>query len=376
MLNFSATTGSTSPLHRLFSGIDQNTLISIAASVGVHGLLWAVLPVLPTTKPPQIQTPRTVELLQLSPDEISRLPGQSSTLFDPNTALVNPQTQSSTPNVDSFPPLPDLPPLPNPANVPGLFDPLPPSLFDLPPDLPPIGSQLPNPPAIPTPPPPSELPQPPAPPENLANNPPLPPPELSTESPPNPDPSQTLNQRDPVSTPSPSPTDSPDQAFQTPGSNPTPSDQAKSPDGAATPAADPRQERLLADIRTRREKYVYKAQGTSDAEAAEKAEQFLAKAIDVSGKSVGNFETLNLTAAYPFAACPAKLKGTVGIAVLVDQQGKPDVSLIQSSGYQALDDAALDAASAYEFKATDQYQLFRSRVSFDPETSCSTTATS
>jgi TonB family protein len=185
-----------------------------------------------------------------------------------------------------------------------------------------------------------------------------------------------LNQRDPVSTPSPGPTDPPDQALKTPGTNSAPADQANVPNGATTPAADSRQERLLADIRARREKYVYKAQGTSDAEAAEKAEQFLAKAIEVSGKSIGTFETLDLTATYPFAACPAKLEGHVGIAILVDPQGKPDVSLIQSSGYQALDDAALDAASAYEFKATDQYQLFRSRVSFDPKASCSTTATS
>ncbi len=95
------------------------------ASLGIHGLLWVVLPVLPfDSKPVESQLQRTVGLIELTPAEQSRLPQVSTQVTIPPVA-----TQPSV-----------LPPLPPSSLPPSVLPPLPPPpVLNLPPaGVPPV----------------------------------------------------------------------------------------------------------------------------------------------------------------------------------------------------------------------------------------------
>jgi len=109
--------------------------IGLAAlgSLGIHGLLWTILPVLPLkSKPLAAQQPQTVGVVELTPSEQSRLPQVA-----PSPSAQQPSDLPPLPLESMPPPLPPessvLPPLP-PSSVP---PPLPPESSVLPP-LPPI----------------------------------------------------------------------------------------------------------------------------------------------------------------------------------------------------------------------------------------------
>ncbi len=98
----------------------SSTGLAALASLGVHGLLWAVLPVLPfESKSLESQSQQTVGLIQLTPEEQSRLPSTSEVTLPPFA------TQQSV-----------LPPLPPPPFQMSALPPLPafPQSFQLPPN--------------------------------------------------------------------------------------------------------------------------------------------------------------------------------------------------------------------------------------------------
>lgn len=81
----------------------STTGLAVLGSLGIHGLLWAVLPGLPLNQAAKSPTQRTVGLVQLTPEEQSRLP---QTLNPADTALPDFANQPS-----ALPPLPPPPPL-------------------------------------------------------------------------------------------------------------------------------------------------------------------------------------------------------------------------------------------------------------------------
>jgi len=104
----------------------QPTGIAVMASIGIHGLVGATLPYWPIASPEKPQQLRNVKLVQLTPEEQSRLPQLSPLAISPN------QLQSLYP----------LPPSPS-TTFPSLSS-KDPSLLNLPPigPLPPAGSGL------------------------------------------------------------------------------------------------------------------------------------------------------------------------------------------------------------------------------------------
>ncbi len=62
----------------MFNVANKNVLsstgIAILASLGIHGLLWAVLPGLTVSQADKSPSERTINLVELSPQEQSRLP--------------------------------------------------------------------------------------------------------------------------------------------------------------------------------------------------------------------------------------------------------------------------------------------------------------
>ncbi|KJH71179.1 hypothetical protein [Aliterella atlantica] len=81
----------------------STTGLAVLGSLGIHGLLWAVLPGLPLNQAAKSPTQRTVGLVQLTPEEQSRLP---QTPNPADTALPDFANQPS-----ALPPLPPPPPL-------------------------------------------------------------------------------------------------------------------------------------------------------------------------------------------------------------------------------------------------------------------------
>ncbi len=103
--------------------LQSSTGLAALASLGIHGLLWAVLPVLPLeSKSLESQSPQTVGLVELTPDEQSRLPQSPSEVTLPPFATqpsVLPPLPPPPFQISALPPLPALPPslqlLPNPT---------------------------------------------------------------------------------------------------------------------------------------------------------------------------------------------------------------------------------------------------------------------
>ena len=111
------------------------------ASLGIHGLLGVVLPVLPfDSKPVESQLQRTVGLIELTPAEQSRLPQVSSSQVTIPPVATLPSGLPPLPPASSLPP-DVLPPLPPASSLPpGVLPPLPPPpVLNLPPSgVPPV----------------------------------------------------------------------------------------------------------------------------------------------------------------------------------------------------------------------------------------------
>lgn len=96
-------------------GLRSSTSVAALASLGIHGLLWAVLPILPLDSTLDTQL-RTVGLVELTPQEQSRLPQASSGVVPPPTLPPFATQQSALPPIPPAPPsfpvgaLPPMPP--------------------------------------------------------------------------------------------------------------------------------------------------------------------------------------------------------------------------------------------------------------------------
>lgn len=357
--------------------LTQPAGIATFASVGIHGLLWVLLPILPLsskTAGPEVKQP--VQLVELTPQELSRLPEfstpqlslppsnrtNSPTLpslrsFDflsPPTAIAPGSPQYSFPlspptiDLPSAPPIyeiPDgdlvrprrnFPTQPPVTNIPDTEDP-----EEQPGDAPPTYTQIPD----------------------LANL-----PSGAEEQP-------SEDEADPVpedtATPTPPETDNSTQA-----NNPPETDDSTQATNNSVPPQQTTNEgrpatippeaiaRLQAERQRLRELYAYDATGTTETEITAAIEAWSEKTLKPLGKS---WKNLTLRPSYPNEACPRKLQGVVAIGVVADAEGKltAEPTLLQSSGYKLLNQAALAAIQAYEFEPTGETQPYLVSLPFE-----------
>jgi TonB family protein len=289
-----------------------------------------------------IQTPRKVKLVQLSPEQLKRLP-QETPLFDSSSSLINPSLDPLAPPspdglLGSLPPLPPLPdnfldsalPLPSFSG---------PSVIDSPPPLP----SLPNPPA-------SSLPAPP--PSSFGE--PMQIPELSGSLP-------------PPEAPVPNATPSP---------NPTPNAANPNPASTTSPTTGSTLKPLIEDIRERQKKYAYNPEGTSEESKTDNLKRFVESKVLPQANNESDPQKLlpkklEIPFRYPKTACSRK--GHATVATLVNPQGQiVSAELVESSGYEILNDAALQAVQGHGFAATGASQSFLIGFPFDPASACAT----
>jgi len=305
---------------------------AVVSSVGFHGLLFVVLPLLPTpssrASEPDILDP--VAVVELGPDEIGRLPDFSDSDVTLPPLPDGEELYSFGDDFDEFSELdPDLP---SSAPIPSPF----PSLSTLPP-LPPLPSRTP-------------LPRP----QTFG--------DLFRQSP-----SISPGSPLPSTEVEPAPVEEPEapQAEDSPANSaddlrPQPTDEAAVPEPSEPSPPEPnpdeiaqqRQEALLAEQQRLQELFTFNPFGESDVENAFSAFNNSAKSIDAT-----EGEPLTLSLPYPSGACPLNFEEGQVIQVVwgafVDSEkqvlGSPEPILIYSSGYKFFDDIAREAIASGSF---------------------------
>ncbi len=310
--------------------------IAILASVGLHGLAFIVLPMLPSAKPAELDPKQTVGVIELSPMEQLRLPDfvNPSVIFPPASSQKQFQSSSRSSTQKSSPP----------------------SLFD--------NSSLYNFPLLSPPPPVSILP-------NLD----LPP--ILGDRPPAKE--RTSRKK----------TEKPDEPRKAP--------QPDKPEG--TPLKEEPQEdiltrlvqpeeltqeqklALLEEARAnlkKRELFTFNAANTTREEYDKNMIAFQALAEKVSS---GNIEAdwkgkKLITDQFPLEACPFVKEtrfATVGAIVKPDGQFEKEPEFLLSSGYGILNEAAKDYFIKQvkdHIKPSDKHQGFIYNFEFDPKSVC------
>jgi hypothetical protein len=367
----------------LVSQLNQPSVFAVLASLGIHLLVFSGLQAA-TREPPSSKTPASVDVVQLSADDLERLP---------NVVQQQLPSNGSSQSMALFPPLPgQMGPLPNP-NFPlkpktdPLQDPqfyssnfnspyLDTFLNTLPPP-PPGGGWfsgssvpiLPNPVVVPG-----------------SNNPLPAPPQLSQEAPavPNKTPAQSAQapqaSQDPQApqvsvdprnlTPDPQ-----NSIIEIPQNQTTIAAQPLSPSPATPqPAPDPSETLLpsaISEIQALqeqyRDRYAYNPAGTSVEEAQALLTDLLVEMRSATGQADLQPEAgIQVKLAFPDPICPRNASG-IAIVALVDGQGYLIQSrLIRSSGYDVLDQQALDNVNQRSFsgQANGRYMLYQYLLSF------------
>jgi TonB family protein len=322
----------------------QPSAIAVLASIGLHGLVWAASPWM-RLEDSGARGPLNVGVVQLSPEELKRLPQNS-------TALFNPALTPSTPNNLGFsgalPPLPALPPPPS-----DLFGQLPTleSMTQLP-QLPSFSEELPP---LPL----GELPMPPVSNPWVSVN----PDELPKITPVPFNPDLVPLSGDPLPNLSPEFLPQPPGLDPSNGSEPTPAPQVRTPTTIPQAAID----RLRELQRQKAEN----PGSTLDPTLPQQAQDWIARAGTNAPKK------LFLSFTYPSAACSAK--GYATVTTTVNGNGAVVRSEItQSSGVAAFDEVALKVAKgyAYEKPSDGQSRTYWSPFTFDPSKTCSAAPTS
>lgn len=381
--------------------LKQPGYLAFLASVSIHGLLWAVLPMLPSaSSTPNIEQ-RSVDIVALTPAEQQRLPatardlpGSSSTVlpaFPNQSGLTMPDLQMSDPQSETS--LADLY-----QNYPDTSSST--STYTYTPDILSIlaqqeqqaiaqqearlresaarAAQAEQSGSVQTPGP-------------ITNR--LIPNLSPSFEPPIYDPAEILKNPDLIAglgnAASPSPTGQPPQPTQPteqaagPQASPSPAEPLAQPPGpeneaepetAAPPATEEPAGALpnkIPDaaiayqqekIREYRDRYTFVAEGTKQSEAAARTEQW-----DASAKAIAAKEEKEITwnrvetavSLYPMDACYAKPEGAAAVGVLVDPEGKiveDQLTILQSSGYKAFNEAALAHVKEMPFEGTGEYQ--------------------
>ncbi|WP_107670266.1 energy transducer TonB [Cyanothece sp. BG0011] len=329
--------------------IFNSNVIPTLVSVGLHGLaLFLLVPYvtnLPTAESEGTdQGPINVPLIELNPNEQSRLPEQNSALSSmpdfPNSTLGDlpmldsPSLESSLPNnFNNLPSPPALPPLP-PLNFNNDYS-------RIPVELPPRRS-FPSPPPIST-----RLPSPPSPSlqDPTPKTPPIPDAEIPEQRV---DPRQTIDFGDPT------PAKPNNPLFQGPN-NPVNNPQISRNSNNDPTRQDEIIRNLVQDIQEGADNLTYNPQGTTKQEANLKDAQWQAQ----TGVTLKPNQMITIKAAYPKAACNLKLEGSPTYNVLVNDNGqlrKPPF-LTRPSGYGLLDNQGLQAVRARSFPQSTRVKV-------------------
>lgn len=314
--------------------------VSAIASLGAHGLLFLALPFLPDTasKATEPEIRRSVEVVELTPEEQKRLPDFSTLAPIELPPLAQPpKLEDSDPFSFSDLPKPSSN-LPQPAE--SFLAPPPPLPIFIPPITPP--TQLPYRIEIPTAPPVAASPQ------------------------PSPSPEAT-------ETPQPSPTTSPEEIppVAVEDGPETPQTNAQAPEQPSPPprTEEQIQQDLVARQQELRELYTYNPSGTSVEDGNIAFGTWFREAF---GKDYGEGDTKPIqaetTAEYPKLACPLKQSPRAVVGVVVDAEnnivGEPKV--LQSSGYRLFNQEALKVVESYEFEnSTGKEQAYLLGVKFE-----------
>ncbi|MEP0911020.1 energy transducer TonB [Leptolyngbya sp. GB1-A1] len=316
-------------------------------SVGAHGLLFALLPLLPSDalreNPPDLQ--RSVDLVELTPEEQQRLPEFSNELPVELPSIAQTPSQSPSDLFTTLPPLSNetLPPI-----APSFINPLPLPSFPIFPILPPSRTPL----QIPAP-----------------------------TVPPNP-PASPLRSPSPEASPS---------AAASPQPSPSPASDAPAPDASSAPESPPTaenppapsqpspSEQLIARQQELRQLYTYNPEGTSNESALQSDTDWLKQVTDSLGENwdedaqenLDRDKIVEIAGVYPRAACIRRLSASVILGVMVDGEGKlleepVPPAILRSSGYAVFNQLAVEAAAAHAFEAAEKPLPYRVLVKFEP----------
>ena len=361
--------------------INSNNL-SFAASLGIHGLLLAII--LPNFLNNPAQEPkkdlRNVNLIELNSLEQSRLPSLDSSLSS-LPELPNPNLSSSSlpplppmdgihnstlpplPSVSSLPPLPSLPALPPLSSLPSVNIYSPPvasipslGRLPIPRNFPTSTPSLPSPPAVPT----------------LPDNDNLPRETNNNRIPPYFDPYQDNLTLDRLRN---SPLSASQQAQQQLNNS-----LARTPEpNGQSPLDEQRRQQLMWEMRERLRSLEADKSNTSNEEAMRNNLAWLARVQKTNPNALNELNqpnqgsrgitTVNLTGNYPATACSRQLAGTAVYGVTVDAQGRlsSEPQLIKSAGFPIFNQQAAREVSLTRFNnPSGASRSYHVRVSFAP----------
>lgn len=361
--------------------INSNNL-SFAASLGIHGLLLAII--LPNFLNNPAQEPkkelRNVNLIELNPLEQSRLPSLDSSLSS-LPELPNPNSSSSSlpplppmdgihnstlpalPSVSSLPPLPSLPALPPLSSLPSVNIYSPPvasipslGRLPIPRNFPTSTPSLPSPPAVPT----------------LPDNNNLPRETNNQQVRPYFDPYQDNLTLDRLRN---SPLSASQQAQEQLNNS-----LARTPEpNGQSPLDEQRRQQLMWEMRERLRSLEADKSNTSNEDAMRNQVDWLARVQKTNPNALNELNqpnqgsrgitTVNLTGNYPATACSRQLAGTAVYGVTVDAQGRlsSEPQLIKSAGFPIFNQQAAGEVRSTRFNnPSGESRIYQVRVSFAP----------
>jgi outer membrane biosynthesis protein TonB len=323
----------------LHQNLRNPTWISTIASIGLHGILGIVLPLLPHTPSGLTEPgiPHPVSLVELTPEQQNRLPDFST------PQILFPSIPPSNPEIYS------LRPLPNPFTT--IPTPLPLPSFSIPPLF-------------------------------------IPPPPLAARRPP-----QPLPSRSSIPTPTPTPANPPAQTESSPpptqfGRGPGPSElgrltlprnqrgpnlEGKKPNataGSPSPnsSAEPQPSSPTTPTEQRDNSVAYNPEGTDPQSGINAFSQWFTLVSEALGPE---WQELSVTAPYPKEVCEIspKREGTAWIGVVVNAEGQvvddpAEPQLLLSSGYLLFNQQAMEFVKNYEFEKTENPQTYVVSVEF------------
>ncbi|MDB9433813.1 energy transducer TonB [Microcystis aeruginosa] len=361
--------------------INSNNL-SFAASLGIHGLILAII--LPNFLNNPVQEPkkelRNVNLIELNPLEQSRLPSLDSSLSSlPGLPNLNSSSSSlpplppmdgihnSTlpplPSVSSLPPLPSLPALPPLSSLPSVNIYSPPvasipssGRLLIPRNFPTSTPNLPDPPAVTT----------------GQGNDNLPRETNNQQLQPYFDPYQDNLTLDRLRN---SPRSASQQAQEQLNNS-----LARTPEpNGQSPIDEQRRQQLMWEMRERLRSLEADKSNTSNEEAMRNQVDWLARVqktnpnalneLNQPNQGSGGITTVNLTGNYPATACSRQLAGTAVYGVTVDAQGRlsSEPQLIKSAGFPIFNQQGAREVRSTRFNNhTGESRIYQVRVSFAP----------
>ncbi|ARI80579.1 energy transducer TonB [Microcystis aeruginosa] len=361
--------------------INSNNL-SFAASLGIHGLLLAII--LPNFLNNPVQEPkkelRNVNLIELNPLEQSRLPSLDSSLSS-LPELPNPNSSSSSlpplpsmdgihnstlpplPSVSSLPPLPSLPALPPLSSLPSVNIYSPPvasipslGRLPIPRNFPTSTPSLPSPPSVPT----------------LPDNNNLPRETNNQQLRPYFDPYRDNLTPDELR-------NSPRSASQQAQEQLNNSLARTSEPNGQSPLDEQRRQQLMWEMRERLRSLEADKSNTSNEEAMRNQVDWLARVqksnpnalneLNQPNQGSRGITTVNLTGNYPATACSRQLAGTAVYGVTVDGQGRisSEPQLIKSAGFPIFNQQGAREVRLTRFNnPSGESRIYQVSVSFAP----------